>query len=46
MTRQESICICKVFIRTKIFSKDPQKPSSSIINSSEAIRFTLGGTQP
>ena len=42
MTRKEFIWICKVFISIKIFSKDLQKPSFTIKNSSEALRFQRG----
>ena len=43
MTRQEFICISKVFIIIKIFSKDLQIPSFTIKHSSEALTLlTLG----
>ena len=38
MTRQESICVCKMFISIEIFSKDLQIPSFTIKHSSEVLR--------
>ena len=41
MTKQEFICICKVFISIKLFSKDLQIPSFKIKHSSEALKFKI-----